>query len=408
MPQAGGLMIVSTVLLALREIRRNILRSLLTMLGVVIGVAAVIAMVTLGGGATARVTADIASMGRNLLIVVPGGERHMGTVTTAPSFWHGDAEAIARDVAGASKVAATASQPVLVIHGNTNWPTLLTGGDAAYLDIREWPLASGRSFDAAESRVGRPVCILGATVRDQLFGSQDPIGAAIRIDQMSCLVIGVLRAKGQTTFGADQDDLVLVPLRTFQRRIAGSFRVGAIYVAAAEDVGTEKVQEDVAALLRQRRRIPAGQKDNFLVRDMKEVAETVERVTGVMTALLGAIAAISLVVGGIGIMNIMLVSVTERTREIGIRLAIGAREGDVLKQFLVEAIALSILGGLAGIVLGIGCSLVAARLLGIPFVFNPLIVAVAIAFAAAIGVAFGYLPARRAARLDPIEALRHE
>jgi putative ABC transport system permease protein len=332
----------------------------------------------------------------------------MGAVTTAPSFWRGDAEAIARDVASASKVAATASQPVLVVHGNTNWPTLLTGVDAAYLDIREWPLASGRSFDGAESRLGRPVCILGATVRDQLFGSQDPIGAAIRIDRMSCLVIGVLQAKGQTTFGADQDDLVLVPLRTFQRRIAGSFRVGAIYVAAAEDVGTEKVQEDVAALLRQRRRIPSGQQDNFLVRDMKEVAETVERVTGVMTALLGAIAAISLVVGGIGIMNIMLVSVTERTREIGIRLAIGAREGDVLKQFLIEAVALSIMGGLAGIVLGIGCSVIAARLLGLPFVFNPLIVGVAIVFAAAIGVAFGYLPARRAARLDPIEALRHE
>ena len=401
-------MIMSTIVLALREIRRNMLRSSLTMLGIVIGVAAVIAMVTLGGGATAKVTADIASMGRNLLIVIPGGQRQMGAVTTAPSFTREDADAVAREVAGVSSVAATTSQPVLVVYGNTNWPSLLTGGDDAYLNIRDWPLARGRSFDDAESRAGKPVCILGATVRDQLFGSQDPIGAAIRIDRMSCLVIGLLQAKGQTTFGADQDDLVVVPLRTFLRRIAGSAQVGAIYVAASDAVGTEKVQGDLEALLRQRRRIPDGQQNDFQVRDMKEVAETVERVTGVMTALLGAIAAISLVVGGIGIMNIMLVSVTERTREIGIRLAIGAREGDVLKQFLIEAVALSIMGGLAGIVLGIGCSVIAAGLLNIPFVFDPLIVGVAIVFAAAIGVAFGYLPARRAARLDPIEALRHE
>lgn len=401
-------MIISTVVLALREIRRNMLRSLLTMLGIVIGVAAVIAMVTLGGGATARVTSDIASLGRNLLIVIPGGQRQMGAVSTAPAFRQSDAEAIAREVAGVSSVAATATQPILVVYGNTNWPTLLAGGDATYLNIRDWPLVSGRGFDEAEMRAGKPVCILGATVRAQLFGLQDPIGASIRIERMSCLVIGVLQAKGQTTFGADQDDLVVVPLRTFQRRVAGSEEIGAIYVAAEDTVGTEKVQVDVEALLRQRRRIPDGQQNNFQVRDMKEVAETVERVTGVMTTLLGAIAAISLVVGGIGIMNIMLVSVTERTREIGIRLAIGARERDVLKQFLIEAVALSIMGGLVGILLGIACSVVAARLLGIPFLFNPLIVVVALGFAGAIGVMFGLLPARRAARLDPIEALRHE
>ncbi len=401
-------MIISTVVLALREIRRNMLRSLLTMLGIVIGVAAVIAMVTLGGGATARVTSDIASLGRNLLIVIPGGQRQMGAVTTAPAFRQSDAEAIDREVAGVGSVAGTASQPVLVVYGNANWPTLLTGGDATYLSIRDWPLASGRGFDAAESLAGKPVCLLGATVRAQLFGSQNPIGASIRIERMSCLVIGVLQAKGQTTFGADQDDLVVVPLRTFQRRVAGSEEIGAIYVAAEDTVGTEKIQGDVEALLRQRRGIPDGQQNDFQVRDMKEIAQTVERVTGVMTTLLGAIAAISLVVGGIGIMNIMLVSVTERTREIGIRLAIGARERDVLKQFLIEAMALSIVGGIVGILLGVGCSIVAARLLGIPFLFNPLIIGIALLFAAAIGVVFGLLPARRAARLDPIEALRHE
>ncbi len=401
-------MIKSTLALALREVRRNMLRSALTMLGIVIGVAAVIAMVTLGGGATASVTSDIASMGRNLLIVIPGGRRQMGAVTTAPAFKLEDADAIARDIAGVAKVAATSSQPVLAVYGNTNWPTLAIGGDAGYLAVRDWPLASGRGFGEGESLAGRVVCILGATVRDQLFGSQDPIGASIRIGRMSCLVIGVLQAKGQTTFGADQDDLIVVPLKTFQSRIAGNQDVGAIYVAA-EDAGlTDKVQADLDTLLRERRRIPAGQESDFQIRDMKEIAETVERVTGVMTTLLGAIAAISLIVGGIGIMNIMLVSVTERTREIGIRLAIGAREGDVLKQFLIEAVALSVMGGFVGIVLGVACSVIAARLLGLPFVFDPAIIAVAIAFAAAIGTVFGYLPARRAARLDPIEALRHE
>jgi putative ABC transport system permease protein len=401
-------MIKSTLALALREIRRNMLRSALTMLGIVIGVAAVIAMVTLGGGARLSVTADIASMGRNLLIVIPGGRRHMGAVTTAPPFSVQSADAVAGEISGVTNVAATASQPVLAVYSNTNWPTVVTGGDAVWLAIRDWPLASGRSFGEAESLAGKPVCILGATVRDQLFGAQDPIGASIRVGRMSCLVIGVLRAKGQTTFGSDQDDLVVVPLKTFQRRLAGSQDVSAIYIEAASGVGTKKVQDDVEALLRQHRRVPSGQEPDFQIRDMKEITETVERVTGVMTALLGAIAAISLVVGGIGIMNIMLVSVTERTREIGIRLAIGAREGDVLRQFLIEAMVLSVMGGLAGVVLGIACSMVAARLLGIPFVFDPLIVGVAIVFAAAIGIAFGYLPARRAARLDPIEALRHE
>jgi putative ABC transport system permease protein len=399
-------MIKSTLALALREIRRNMLRSALTMLGIVIGVAAVIAMVTLGGGARLSVTSDIASMGRNLLIVIPGGRRHMGAVTTAPPFSVQSAHAIARELSGVTNVAATASQPVLAVYSNTNWPTVVTGGDAVWLDIRDWPLASGRGFGDAESLAGKPVCILGATVRDKLFGAQDPVGASIRVGRMSCLVIGVLRAKGQTTFGSDQDDLIVVPLRTFQRRVAGNQDVGAIYIEAG--VGAEKVQSDVEALLREYRHVPAGQEPDFQVRDMKEITETVERVTGVMTTLLGAIAAISLIVGGIGIMNIMLVSVTERTREIGIRLAIGAREGDVLRQFLIEAVVLSLMGGLAGIVLGVACSMAAARLLGIPFVFDPLIVAIALVFAAVIGIVFGYLPARRAARLDPIEALRHE
>lgn len=400
-------MLASTIALALREIRRNALRSILTMLGIVIGVAAVIAMVTLGGGATESVTDDIASLGRNLIIVVPGGRRQGGTVITAPAFDIRDANAIARDVAGISEVAPTTNQSVLAVYGNENWPTLATGATNSYFSVRDWSLAAGRTFDDGELRAGKAVCILGATPLRELFGSQDPLGASIRIGRMSCRVVGVLEAKGQTTFGADQDDLIVLPLATFQRRIAGNRDVGTIFVSAASRSGTEQVQEDVTALLRERRHVPSGQED-FMVRDMREITETVERVTGVMTALLGAIAAISLVVGGIGIMNIMLVSVTERTREIGVRLAIGARERDVLRQFLIEAVALSMLGGCAGIILGVGLSLVAARLVGIPFVFDPSIIVVAVLFAAAIGVAFGYLPARRAARLDPIDALRHE
>jgi putative ABC transport system permease protein len=403
-------MIWETILLALRQIRRNVMRSSLTILGIVIGVSAVIAMVTLGGGATAKVTSDIAKLGTNLLLVRPGqGHRGPGgTRSTADMFEVDDAEAIAREISGLSAVAPMASQTTQAIYENENWSTTVTGSTNAYLEVRNWQLGNGRLFTGGELRAGKAVCILGATVRNELFGGSDPLGATIRLEKLACQVIGVLESKGESSFGRDQDDFVLIPLRTLQRRIAGNTDVSAIYASAQDGVSTEKVETDIKRLMRERRHISIGDDDDFHVRDMQELVSTMTGTTRVLTGLLGAVAAVSLLVGGIGIMNIMLVSVTERTREIGIRLAIGALERDVLMQFLVEAVVLSSFGGLIGIVLGVAAAGVGARFLGVPFVLNPSIIVIAFAFSAAVGVLFGYFPARQAGRLDPIEALRHE
>jgi putative ABC transport system permease protein len=403
-------MLWETMLLALREIRRNIMRSSLTILGIVIGVAAVITMVTLGGGATAKVTSDIAKLGTNLLLVRPGqGFRGPGrTRSTADMFEVDDAEAIARDISGLTGVAPRASQGIQAIYGNQNWSTTVTGSTNAYLQVRNWALENGRQFTDGELRAGKAVCMLGATVRKELFGSQNPINAMIRLERLSCQVIGLLESKGQSSFGTDQDDFVLIPLRTLQRRIAGNTDVSAIYVSAQDGVSTKKVEQDIERLMRERRHISSADEDDFHVRDMQELVSTMTGTTRVLTGLLGAVAAVSLLVGGIGIMNIMLVSVTERTREIGIRLAIGALERDVLIQFLVEAVVLSSSGGLAGVLLGIVGAIVGARVLGVPFVFDPGIVVISFAVSGAVGVIFGYFPARRAGQLDPIEALRHE
>lgn len=402
-------MIISSALsLAIREIRRNILRSGLTTLGVVIGIAAVIAMVSLGEGATKRVTGDIASLGRNLIIVSPGGDHNSGTPTAAPLFDVADIESIAREIPGVEAVAAVSSQLAVAVYGNANWPTSVFGTDNAYFDVREWSVERGRVFDAGELRAGKAVCVIGATVVEELFGFQDPIGASIRFHKLSCKVIGILDAKGQSSFGQDQDDLIILPLRTFQRRLAGNQDIALIFVSARSGALTGKVQQDIEALMRERRYIPHGQQSNFQVSDMKEIANMVESATGILTAFLGAIAGISLLVGGIGIMNIMLVSVTERTQEIGVRLAIGAMERDVLMQFLVEAIVLSSIGGIFGVGLGLACSAIVGHYLGTPFVFNPLIIVIAVGFSCLVGVVFGYMPARRAARLNPIDALRHE
>jgi putative ABC transport system permease protein len=403
-------MLWETMLLALREIRRNIMRSSLTILGIVIGVAAVITMVTLGGGATAKVTSDIAKLGTNLLLVRPGqGFRGPGgTRSTEDMFEVGDAEAIARDVSGLTGVAPMASQSTQTIYGNQNWSTTVTGSTNAYLQVRNWELENGREFTDGELRAGKAVCILGATVRKELFGGLDPLGTTIRLQKLACQVIGVLESKGQSSFGTDQDDFVLIPLRTLQRRIAGNTDVSAIYVSAQDGVSTKKVEQDIERLMRERRHISSAEEDDFNVRDMQELVSTMTGTTRVLTGLLGSVAAVSLLVGGIGIMNIMLVSVTERTREIGIRLAIGALERDVLIQFLVEAVVLSSAGGLTGVLLGIVGAIVGARGLGVPFVFDPGIVVISFAVSGAVGVIFGYFPARRAGQLDPIEALRHE
>jgi putative ABC transport system permease protein len=404
-------MFLETLLLALRAIRRNALRSALTILGVVIGVAAVITMVTVGNGATARVTSDIASLGSNLLMVRSGQRRHGpgGTSATSNPLRPQDVDAIATQISGLAAVAPASSRGVQAVFADQNWSTTVTGADDAFFLARNWTLASGRIFSEGELRGGAGVCLLGQTVRDKLFGAQDPLDATIRLEKLSCRVIGVLSPKGQSSFGTDQDDFVLVPLRTFQRRISGDVdSIGIIFVSARDGVSTEKVQHDIEALLRQRRHIAPGTDDDFWVMDMKEIATTVSGATRVLTGLLGAVAAVSLLVGGIGIMNIMLVSVTERTREIGTRLAIGALARDVLLQFLVEAVALSSLGGLAGIALGLLGAALGAHFLHVPFVFDPVIVAIAFLFSAAVGVIFGYFPARQAARLNPIDALRHE
>jgi putative ABC transport system permease protein len=403
-------MLWESIFLALRQIRRNLMRSSLTILGIVIGVGAVIIMVTLGKGATAQVTSDLAKLGTNLLQVRPGqGFRGPGgTRSTADMLEVEDANAIAREISGLSAVAPVASETTQGIYGSQNWSTTVTGSTNAYLQVRNWEIASGRLFTDGELRAGKAVCILGTTVRKELFGGQNPLGTIIRLGKLSCQVIGVLESKGQSSFGTDQDDFVLVPLRTLHRRIAGNTEVRAIYVSAQDGVSTKKVEQDIGRLMRERRHISPGKDDDFHVRDMQELVSTMTGTTRVLTGLLGAVAAVSLLVGGIGIMNIMLVSVTERTREIGIRLAIGAQERDVLMQFLVEAVVLSSFGGLIGILLGVAGAAVGARLLAVPFVFDPVIIMIAVVFSAAVGVIFGYLPARQAGRLDPIDALRHE
>ena len=401
-------MLWSMVRLALVAIRRNVLRSSLTVLGIVIGVAAVITMTTIGAGATAKVTADIASLGTNLLMVRPGqGQGPGGARSDAPPFKIVDAEAIQREIYGVAAVAPISQKVAQAISASHNWSTTVNGATSQFLIVRNWELASGRAFTDGEERAGKALCVLGQTVRRELFGAADPVGQRMRLGKLTCQVIGLLSPKGESSFGQDQDDVVLVPLRWLQRTLAGNTDVGVIFVSARDDVETQKVQADLERLFRERRHSPTGE-DDFSIRDMKEIATALTATTKVMTSLLGAVAAVSLLVGGIGIMNIMLVSVTERTREIGIRLAIGALEHEVLTQFLVEAVVLSSVGGVVGIVLGLLAAFAGTHAIGAPFVFQPTIVVMAFVFSAAVGVVFGFFPARQAARLDPIEALRHE
>ncbi|MFH1216879.1 MAG: ABC transporter permease [Pseudomonadota bacterium] len=401
-------MLANTFLLALREIRRNVLRSFLTILGIVIGVAAVIIMVTIGGGATAQVTEQIASLGSNLLMIRVGQHMGPGQSSAAPPFALADVHALYREIPAITAVAPSSSQRVTAIYGNANWSTTATGVDNQFFTVRNWTVKSGRRFLETELRSGKAVCVVGATAVKELFGQQNPLDSKIRVGNFSCQVIGVLEAKGQSTFGSDQDDLILVPLRTFQRRVAGNQDISLIQVSVAEGRSTDKAKSDIEYLFRERRHISGSENDNFQVMDMKEITKMLTSTTQILTTLLGAVAAVSLLVGGIGIMNIMLVSVTERTREIGIRLAIGALEREVLLQFLVEAVVLSSFGGLIGILLALSGSVGLARLLKIPFIFNPGIMVVAFFFSAAVGIIFGFFPARKAARLDPIDALRHE
>ena len=401
-------MVYETVKLALQAILRNALRSFLTMLGIVIGVGAVIAMVTIGNGTTAKVAADLAKLGSNLLSVRPGQFGPGRASSEAKPFNARDMGALKAQLRGVRAVAPTSSKVATVIYGSESRSTPVTGTENGYFLTHDWQVTAGRSFLDGEVRSGRAACLIGATVRDKLFGKDDPIGRNIRVNKISCEVIGTLGSKGQSSFGTDQDDIIVVPLRMFQRRIAGNSDISTIWVSAEEGTDTAKVQADIERLFRERRNVASGKEDDFSVRDMKQIAQTQTATTTVLTGLLAAVAGVSLLVGGIGIMNIMLVSVTERTREIGIRLAIGALEGQVLMQFLVEAIVLSVLGGLIGIMLGLALAALATQALEVPFVLDPTIVLIAFAFSAVVGVIFGYFPARRAAHLDPIEALRHE
>ncbi|MCX7305451.1 MAG: ABC transporter permease [Hyphomicrobiales bacterium] len=402
-------MLWETFRLALVSVRRNVLRSFLTLLGIVIGVAAVIAMITIGSGTTEKVRNDIAKLGSNLLVVRAARPDRSGSTSFTPKQLDDrDVTALVHGLANAKAIAPAASKAVRVVYGSQNVSAEVTGTNTGYFIARDWGVALGRVFTELEVRGGANVCVVGQTVRSQFFGSGDPLGESIRVNQSSCKVIGVLEAKGTSGFGQDQDNVVIMPLVGFQRRIAGDRDVDSIFVAAADGVATSTVQTDIETILRDTRRIAPGADDNFDIRDMTQIADAMASATTTMTGMLGAVAGVSLLVGGIGIMNIMLVSVTERTREIGIRLAIGAHERHILVQFLVEATVLSLLGGLIGIALGLSLAGAAAAALSIPFAPSASVILLAVGFSALIGMVFGFFPALRGARLDPIEALRHE
>lgn len=401
-------MLRNALLLAFRELRRNVMRSLLTMLGIIIGVAAVIVVVTLGSGATQQVSQQVASLGSNLLMISVGKRMGPGQTSGAEAFRIADAEALNRDVYGLAAIAPVASGSTTAIYANENWSTNISGSTEEFFTVSNQPVAEGRLFSASEARSGASVCVIGQTVATKLFSSQNPLNKRIRLQKLSCEVIGLLKAKGQSTMGTDQDDLVVIPIRTYQRRIAGNQDVNLIKISMKDNINTDQVKQAIEGIMRTRRHLANTEENNFNVMDMKEIATMLSSTTQTMTGMLSAVGAVSLLVGGIGIMNIMLVSVTERTREIGIRLAIGALGKEVLLQFLVEAVVLSSFGGFIGIVLALGTALALSGVLQVPFVFQGGVVIIAFLFSASVGVIFGYFPARKAARLDPIEALRHE
>ena len=402
-------MFLETVRLALRSVRRNVLRSFLTLLGIVIGVAAVIAMITIGSGTTEKVKNDISALGSNLLVVRAARPDRSGSTSFTPrQLDDKDVAGLVKGLENVKAVSAASQKTVRVVYGAENVAAEVTGTDTEYFVARDWDVAEGRLFTESEVRGGTNVCVIGETVRQQFFGAGDPDGLSIRVNRMSCKVIGVLQTKGFSGFGQDQDNVVMMPLLTYQRRIAGDRDIDTIYVAARDGVSTSLVQQDIEIIMRETRRIAPDGEDNFSVRDMTQIADAMTSATTTMTGMLGAVAGVSLLVGGIGIMNIMLVSVTERTREIGIRLAIGAHEKHILIQFLVEATVLSLLGGLIGIALGLGLAGAAAYSLSIPFAPSIAIILLAVGFSALIGIVFGFFPALRGARLNPIDALRHE
>nr|WP_320014512.1 ABC transporter permease [uncultured Desulfobacter sp.] len=401
-------MIWNTFILALRGIQRNVMRSVLTILGIIIGVAAVITLVTIGNGTTAQVTQQIAAMGTNVLLIRPGQRHGPGGAPRAPSFSVKDVQAIERQVYDLAGVAPAVSASAVAVVGNQNWSTSITGTTNDFFTVRNWTIKAGRTFSENEIRAGRTVCVVGDTIRENLFGDGDPVGQKLRLGKVSCQIVGLLGAKGNSSMGHDQDDCVIMPIKAVQRRFSGNRDIPSIQVAVKSGASTTTASAAIQALLRKRRHLSDNEENNFRIMDTKELASMLTSTTKTMTALLGAVAAVSLLVGGIGIMNIMLVSVTERTREIGIRLAIGAYAHEVLFQFLVESVVLSSFGGIFGIILALAASFGATKMLAIPFAPDVSIIIIAFFFSAAVGVVFGYFPALKAARMDPIDALRHE
>ncbi|MEN0065853.1 MAG: ABC transporter permease [Myxococcota bacterium] len=399
--------LANAVGLALTQLRRNWTRSLLTSLGVLIGVAAVIAMVGLGQGARASIEDDLSDMGTNLLMIESGTGGGPQARSPAPPFDLNDIRALERQVPYIRAVAPMVSSRATAQSGGIEWNTKVQGSTRGFLVARDWDVAVGRGFTDGEERTGAAVCVLGATVHQALFEGLDPLGAQVRFGAVSCDVIGVLDAKGTNTMGMDQDDLIFVPLSLVQRRLIGTTDLASILVSIDDVAHVDVARGSMDQLLRSRRHVTSDETVNFQIRDTRRMASMVRGVTNTLTAFLAAIASVSLLVGGIGIMNIMLVSVTERTREIGIRMSIGALEGDVMMQFLVEAVVLSLFGGGLGVGLGIVATAALATALAVPIVVDPAIVALSLTVSAVLGVVFGWWPARRAARLEPIDALRH-
>lgn len=400
-----------SVLIALDGLKANKLRSFLTMLGIIIGVGAVIAMVSIGMGVRQKVETSIAGLGSNLIIVMPGATSPSGVRLAAGSnttLTNADAQAIAREIDGVSAVAPGVSRQYQMVYGNQNWTTNVQGTTPEFLEVRNFAVANGAFFTAKDVDTRARVAVLGKTVADNLFGDMSPLGQTIRINKAPFRVVGVLEAKGQSAGGMDQDDMVVVPLTTAQERLLGITYLQNVNVQAASPEVIDKVQEDITVLLRARHRLAPGVPDNFTVRNLAAVMATAQETTGTITLLLANIAAISLLVGGIGIMNIMLVSVTERTREIGIRKALGATFQIVLLQFLIEAVVIGVTGGAIGVLLGIAASYAISLLAGWNTVVSPLAIVIAFVFSVMIGLFFGLYPARKAALLDPIDALRYE
>jgi putative ABC transport system permease protein len=403
---------MSILRVALRALSRNKLRSSLTMLGIIIGVAAVIAMVGIGRGASQVTQQQIAAMGSNLLAVNSGGKNVGGMRTGAgatKTLVTDDMLAIEREVPGVAAAAPVNQTSAQVVYEGNNWATSVTGTEPQYFDIRNWPIAQGASFETNDVDIASNVVVIGQTVKRNLFpNGENPIGQTIRISNLPFTVVGVLQAKGSSGMGGDQDDAAFVPITTLQKKMTGQNWLRSIMVSAtSKDVSTV-VQDQITALLRDRHRIHAGEDDDFDVRNLADLADFADQQAKVMTMLLASIAGVSLIVGGIGIMNIMLVSVTERTREIGIRMAIGAEEGDVQKQFLIEAVVLSLLGGVVGVISGVGMSLLITQTLHWPVSISGVAIVGAMLFSTLVGIFFGFYPAKRAAKLDPIEALRFE